>query len=99
MSLISAFPAVFKNNPYICGITIPIMDNYSEPNVLTKCDNLKNILFENLKDWKVENGFKYFSMSHNKKDGIERVEKDEFIHQLINPADSNSYLIDQGDMW
>lgn len=99
MSLISAFPSVFKNNPYICGITIPIMDNYSEPNVLTKCDNLQNILFENLKDWKVENGFKYFSMSRNKKDGIEKVEKDEFIHQLINPVDSNSYLIDQGDMW
>ena len=99
IKLISAFPAVFKNNPYICGITIPIMDNYSEPNVLTKCDNLRNILFENLKDWKVENGLKYFDMSRNKKDGIEKVEKSEFILQLINPTDSNSYLIGQGDMW
>ena len=94
------FPSVFKNNIYLTGITIPKNDNYSQPNVLTGCESLQDIKFENLKDWKVENELSYYSMGDKKIEGVANVDKETFIKKLIDSDyTTNSYLMESDNYW
>lgn len=94
------FPSVFKNNIYLTGITIPKNDNYSQPNVLTGCENLQDIKFENLKDWKVENELSYYSMGDKKIEGVANVDKETFIKKVIDSDyTTNSYLMESDNYW
>ena len=94
------FPAVFKNNVYLTGITIPKNDNYSQPNVLTGCNSLQDIKFENLKDWKVENEISYYNMGDKIIEGVENVDKDTFIEKLVDSDyTTNSYLMESENYW
>lgn len=94
------FPSVFKDNPYIIGITIPKNDNYSQPNVLTGCENLRDIKFENLKDWKVENEVFYYNTGDIGVEGVENVDRKTFIRKLVDSDyTTNSYLMESEKYW
>lgn len=97
---IHSFPSVFKNNVYITGITIPKQDNYSEPNVLTGCKNLKRIQFENGKNWKAEKDLDYYELNKTSVNGTSAVDISTFIDKLVNSSGTtNSFLMESEGLW